>query len=135
MHIFRFGSMPLHCSTGGTFTFTFSMLDGAAQEGWIDSATFRDLPYDYATLLENLFDVGHVPFTHHASVSKRSSADVIKLDVKQQDITGFEGRNERGPRKGQLGYDPWSCVLMHSIAGNVADVTEGRECLDISCSQ
>lgn len=73
------------------------------QEGWIDSATFRDLPYDYATLLENLFDVGHVPFTHHASVSKRSSADVITLDVKQQGPTGFVGRNERGPRKGQLG--------------------------------
>ena len=74
-----------------------------SQEGWIDSATFRDLPYDYATLLENLFDVGHVPFTHHASVSKRSSADVITLDVKQQGPTGFVGRNERGPRKGQLG--------------------------------
>ena len=73
------------------------------QEGWIDSATFRDLPYDYATLLENLLDVGHVPFTHHASVSKRSSADVIKLDMKAQGPTGFTGRNERGPRKGQLG--------------------------------
>ena len=73
------------------------------QEGWIDSATFRDLPYDYATLLENLLDVGHVPFTHHASVSKRSSADVIKLDMKTQGPTGFTGRNERGPRKGQLG--------------------------------
>lgn len=73
------------------------------QEGWIDSATFRDLPYDYATLLENLLDVGHVPFTHHASVSKRSSADVIKLDMKTQGPKGFTGRNERGPRKGQLG--------------------------------
>ena len=73
------------------------------QEGWIDSATFRDLPYDYATLLENLFDTGHVPFTHHASVSKRSSADVMKLDMKTQGPTGFTGRNEKGPRKGQLG--------------------------------
>ena len=73
------------------------------QEGWIDSATFRDLPYDYATLLENLLDVGHVPFTHHASVSKRSSADVIKLDMQTQGPTGFTGHNERGPRKGQLG--------------------------------
>lgn len=73
------------------------------QEGWIDSATFRDLPYDYATLLENLFDVGHVPFTHHASVSKRSSADVMKLDLKTQGPSGFTGRNEKGPRKGQLG--------------------------------
>ena len=73
------------------------------QEGWIDSATFRDLPYDYATLLENLLDVGHVPFTHHASVSKRSSAAAIKLDMKTQGPTGFTGRNEQGPRKGQLG--------------------------------
>lgn len=73
------------------------------QEDWIDSATFRDLPYDYATLLENLFDTGHVPFTHHASVSKRSTADVMKLEMKTQGPTGFTGRNEKGPRKGQLG--------------------------------
>ena len=26
-------------------------------EGWIESGTFRDLPYDYSTLLENLLDV------------------------------------------------------------------------------
>ncbi|KAL3140600.1 hypothetical protein ABBQ32_005170 [Trebouxia sp. C0010 RCD-2024] len=88
-------------------------------EGWIDSATFRDLPYDYATLLENLFDVGHVPFTHHASVSKRSSADVIKLDMQAQGPTGFTGRNERGPRRGQLGAQDTlfqaPCLMRHSI--------------------
>ena len=32
---------------------------------------FRDLPMDYATLLENVMDVSHVPFTHHNSVGKR----------------------------------------------------------------
>ncbi|DBB17840.1 TPA: hypothetical protein ACH3X3_002860 [Trebouxia sp. C0006] len=89
------------------------------EEGWIDSATFRDLPYDYATLLENLFDVGHVPFTHHASVSKRSSADVMKLDVKTQTPAGFTGRNERGPRKGQLGAQDTlfgaPCLMRHTI--------------------
>ena len=26
-------------------------------DGWIESGTFRDLPYDYSTLLENLLDV------------------------------------------------------------------------------
>ena len=74
------------------------------QAGWIDSSTFRDLPYDYATLIENLVDTGHVPFTHHASVSLRSSADVLKLDVTKRGPWGFAGRNEKGPRKGQLGY-------------------------------
>lgn len=97
--------MSLHTNLFQAIILACALDDDAEciQEGWIDSATFRDLPYDYATLLENLFDVGHVPFTHHASVSKRSSADVIKLDVKTQTPTGFTGRNERGPRKGQLG--------------------------------
>lgn len=35
---------------------------------------WRDLPMDYSTLIENVVDVGHVPFTHHASVSKRQSS-------------------------------------------------------------
>jgi phenylpropionate dioxygenase-like ring-hydroxylating dioxygenase large terminal subunit len=27
--------------------------------------TWRDVPYDMATLLENVLDASHVPFTHH----------------------------------------------------------------------
>lgn len=34
-------------------------------EGWIESGTFRDLPYDYSTLLENLLDVSLPPGGAH----------------------------------------------------------------------
>jgi hypothetical protein len=27
--------------------------------------TWRDVPYDWASLLENVLDASHVPFTHH----------------------------------------------------------------------
>ncbi|MEY4430932.1 MAG: hypothetical protein RLZZ533_868, partial [Cyanobacteriota bacterium] len=37
-------------------------------DGWVVQDTFRDLPMDALTLLENVLDVSHVPFTHHATV-------------------------------------------------------------------
>lgn len=39
----------------------------------------RDIPYDYATLLENVLDVSHVPFTHHGSVGNRKNASDVDL--------------------------------------------------------
>jgi phenylpropionate dioxygenase-like ring-hydroxylating dioxygenase large terminal subunit len=32
----------------------------------------RDVPYDWSTLLENVLDASHVPFTHHKSISNRN---------------------------------------------------------------
>ncbi len=63
----------------------------------------RDFKYDYSTLLENLADPGHVPFTHHATVSKRSTSSVIALEVTRRGNDGFDGRWEAGPRQGHLG--------------------------------
>ena len=42
---------------------------------------FRDLPMDYGTLLENVMDVSHVPFTHHNSVGKRENATPVVLEM------------------------------------------------------
>lgn len=39
----------------------------------------RDLPYDFTTLLENVLDVSHVPFTHHGTVSNRKNACPVDL--------------------------------------------------------
>ena len=38
---------------------------GGHPESWTVQDTFRDLPMDAVTLLENVLDVSHVPFTHH----------------------------------------------------------------------
>jgi phenylpropionate dioxygenase-like ring-hydroxylating dioxygenase large terminal subunit len=75
----------------------------ASPDGWICLNTFRDLPYDALTLLENVLDSSHVPFTHHRSVGNRSNASAVELDVLEADKQGFTGFWKEGPRKGTLG--------------------------------
>ncbi|AFZ11724.1 Pheophorbide a oxygenase [Crinalium epipsammum PCC 9333] len=72
-------------------------------DGWICLNTFRDLPYDALTLLENVLDASHVPFTHHRSVGNRTNAAPVELEVVASDKQGFKGIWEEGPRKGTLG--------------------------------
>jgi phenylpropionate dioxygenase-like ring-hydroxylating dioxygenase large terminal subunit len=72
-------------------------------DGWTLLNTFRDLPYDALTLLENVLDVSHVPFTHHRSVSDRSTAAPIDLELLTSGKQGFTGTWADGPRKGTLG--------------------------------
>lgn len=72
-------------------------------EGWVCLNTFRDLPYDALTLLENVLDSSHVPFTHHRSVGNRSNAAPVELEVTESGKQGFLGLWEEGPRKGTLG--------------------------------
>ena len=40
---------------------------------------------DYSTLLENVMDVSHVPFTHHNSVGKRENATPVVLELTTKD--------------------------------------------------
>jgi phenylpropionate dioxygenase-like ring-hydroxylating dioxygenase large terminal subunit len=75
----------------------------AEPEGWVCLNTFRDLPYDALTLLENVLDSSHVPFTHHKSVGNRSYASPVELEVVESGKHGFRGVWEEGPRKGTLG--------------------------------
>ncbi|MGV0028734.1 aromatic ring-hydroxylating dioxygenase subunit alpha [Phormidesmis priestleyi] len=70
---------------------------------WVCLNTFRDLPYDALTLLENVLDSSHVPFTHHKSVGNRSNASPVELDVLESGKQGFKGFWADGPRKGTLG--------------------------------
>jgi phenylpropionate dioxygenase-like ring-hydroxylating dioxygenase large terminal subunit len=41
-----------------------------------------DIPYSWETLLENVLDVSHVPFTHHQSVGNRKNATPVDLKVR-----------------------------------------------------
>lgn len=72
-------------------------------EGWVCLNTFRDLPYDALTLLENVLDASHVPFTHHQSVGNRANAAPVDLEVLAAGKQGFTGLWQEGPRKGKLG--------------------------------
>ncbi|BAU14665.1 pheophorbide a oxygenase [Leptolyngbya sp. NIES-3755] len=70
---------------------------------WVCLNTFRDLPYDALTLLENVLDTSHLPFTHHKSVGNRSNAAPVELEVLESGKQGFTGFWQEGPRKGTLG--------------------------------
>jgi phenylpropionate dioxygenase-like ring-hydroxylating dioxygenase large terminal subunit len=72
-------------------------------EDWVCLSTFRDLPYDALTLLENVLDSSHVPYTHHRSVGNRANAGPVELEVLEPNKYGFRGLWEEGPRRGQLG--------------------------------
>jgi phenylpropionate dioxygenase-like ring-hydroxylating dioxygenase large terminal subunit len=72
-------------------------------EGWVTINTFRDLPYDAFTLMENVLDASHLPYTHHNTVGNRSNAAPVELQILTSDKHGFTGVWEEGPRKGKLG--------------------------------
>ncbi|MEE3716343.1 Rieske 2Fe-2S domain-containing protein [Tumidithrix elongata RA019] len=70
---------------------------------WVCLTTFRDLPYDALTLLENVLDSSHLPFTHHRSVGNRANASPADLEVVASSKQGFVGTWAEGPRRGKLG--------------------------------
>ncbi len=72
-------------------------------EKWTLFGTFRDLPYDSLTLLENVLDASHLPFTHHESVGNRLNAAPMVLELLESDKQGFKGTWAEGPRRGKLG--------------------------------
>lgn len=70
---------------------------------WTIFGTFRDLPYDAITLLENVLDASHLPFTHHKSVGNRANAAPMDLEILEAHKNGFTGTWAEGPRRGKLG--------------------------------
>ncbi|TAF17874.1 MAG: cell death suppressor protein Lls1, partial [Nostocales cyanobacterium] len=72
-------------------------------EGWIILNTFRDLPYDALTLLENILDPSHVAFTHHKTVGNRANAAPLELEVTRLEKDGFQGIWKQGLNPRQTG--------------------------------
>ncbi|MEL4895297.1 aromatic ring-hydroxylating dioxygenase subunit alpha [Crocosphaera sp. Alani8] len=70
---------------------------------WVCLNTFRDLPYDALTLMENVLDSSHIPYTHHKSVGNRANVSPVELQITESGKWGFKGVWEEGPRKGTLG--------------------------------
>ncbi|EWM25140.1 pheophorbide a oxygenase [Nannochloropsis gaditana] len=56
----------------------------------------RDVPYSYEQAKENLLDPSHVPFTHHATIGRRSYASPVPLKLTSEvTLAGFRGTWER----------------------------------------
>ncbi|WP_066382626.1 MULTISPECIES: Rieske 2Fe-2S domain-containing protein [unclassified Anabaena] len=72
-------------------------------EGWVCLNTFRDIPYDALTLMENVLDSSHIPYTHHRTVGNRANVSPVNLEVVESGKWGFKGTWAEGPRKGTLG--------------------------------
>ena len=73
------------------------------EPGWLVQDTFRDLPMDALTLLENVLDVSHVPFTHHRTVGRRDNAAPVEAELTGSGPGGFTAAWAEGPRRGKLG--------------------------------
>lgn len=88
-------------------------------DGWLVQDTFRDLPMDALTLLENVLDVSHVPFTHHATVGRRENAGPVHLELTDFGPQGFTGLWAEGPRLGKLGSQHTTyaapCLMWHDL--------------------
>jgi len=72
-------------------------------DGWLLLSTFRDVPYDALTLLENVLDVSHIPFTPHETVGKRDNAAPMAVEMIETGKQGFRAVWPEGPRRGTLG--------------------------------
>ncbi|MGD2183368.1 Rieske 2Fe-2S domain-containing protein [Lusitaniella coriacea] len=70
---------------------------------WVCLDIFRDLPYDALTLLENVLDSSHIPYTHHKTVGNRVNVSPVDLEILASGKQGFQGMWAEGPRKGTLG--------------------------------
>jgi phenylpropionate dioxygenase-like ring-hydroxylating dioxygenase large terminal subunit len=73
------------------------------EPGWLVQDTFRDLPMDALTLLENVLDVSHVPFTHHRTVGRRQNAVPVSAELTAFSPAGFNLVWPEDPRRGKLG--------------------------------
>ena len=88
-------------------------------DDWVCLDIFRDLPYDALTLLENVIDASHIPYTHHKTVGNRSNVAPVELEVTESGKHGFKGMWSEGPRKGKLGtqYTTFTapCLMWHDL--------------------
>ncbi|MGB8703385.1 MAG: Rieske 2Fe-2S domain-containing protein [Thermosynechococcaceae cyanobacterium] len=95
-------------------------------EQWICLNTFRDLPYDALTLLENVLDSSHLPYTHHRSVGNRANAAPVELEVVESGKHGFTGVWAEGPRRGKLGRQDTCFVAPNFMAHDLTSKQFGR---------
>lgn len=95
-------------------------------DDWVCIDTFRDLPYDALTLMENVLDASHVPYTHHRSVGNRANAAPVELEVVEAGKHGFTGKWEEGPRRGTLGRQDTTFVAPGLMWHDITSKQFGR---------
>ncbi|MCU0537123.1 MAG: Rieske 2Fe-2S domain-containing protein [Hydrococcus sp. Prado102] len=93
---------------------------------WVCLNMFRDLPYDALTLLENVLDASHIPFTHHNTVGNRSNAAPVELEIAESSKHGYKGTWEEGPRRGKLGRQDTTFIAPNLMWHDLTSKQFGR---------
>jgi phenylpropionate dioxygenase-like ring-hydroxylating dioxygenase large terminal subunit len=93
---------------------------------WLVLNTFRDIPYDAFTLLENVLDVSHIPYTHHNTVGNRKNAAPVDLEIVTTNKYGFQGLWAEGPRKGTLGKQETTFIAPNLMFHDLTSQQFGR---------
>lgn len=84
-----------------------------ASKGFVWSSYVRDLEYDWQTLVENVADPSHVPFSHHGVQGNRKSA--APLDMKIVESTpNLIKANTKGRFNTTITFQP-PCYLEYAI--------------------
>lgn len=81
-----------------------------ATKGFVWSSFVRELEYDWQTLVENVADPSHVPFTHHGVQGNREKAVPIPIDVVQSTPDLIEVETSRS----SIAFKP-PCHLEYAI--------------------
>ena len=84
-----------------------------ASKGYVWSSMVRDLEYDWQTLVENVADPSHVPFSHHGIQGNRDRAMAIPLQIVRSTINVIEAEVDK-PFKTTITFEP-PCHLEYDI--------------------
>ncbi|MDJ0594146.1 MAG: Rieske 2Fe-2S domain-containing protein [Pleurocapsa sp. MO_226.B13] len=84
-----------------------------ASKGFVWSSIVRDLAYDWQTLVENVADPSHVPFSHHGIQGNRDRAMPIPLKIVRSTIDLIEAEVDK-PFKTTITFEP-PCRLEYDI--------------------
>jgi phenylpropionate dioxygenase-like ring-hydroxylating dioxygenase large terminal subunit len=101
-------------------------LEESDAEDWVCIDTVRDLPYDALTLMENVLDASHVPYTHHNTVGNRANAAPVDLEVVNAGKHGFTGIWREGPRRGALGQQDTQFIAPNFMCHDLTSKQFGR---------
>ena len=92
-----------------------------AEKGFSWDSFVRDLPYDWQTLIENVADPSHVPFTHHGVQGNRKQGRPIAMEIVESSMQLVEVQLDRA-RKTTITFEP-PCRLEYTIQIG----TEGKQ--------
>ena len=84
-----------------------------ASKGFVWSSFVRDLEYDWQTLVENVADPSHVPFSHHGVQGDRASARPIAFKIVQSSLNLIEATTE-GRLQRTITFEP-PCRLEYTF--------------------